>query len=86
MGIIICCVVENIWFIVSNVKKNCVGLEFKVMVKVFEGYSFVGVDVDFEEFWIVSLIGDVIFKFYGGNVVGFMILEGIKVVGIDLYF
>ncbi|KAK7415885.1 DNA-directed DNA polymerase gamma mip1 [Neonectria punicea] len=77
--------VEKTWLTASNAKKNRVGSELKAMVKAPEGYSFVGADVDSEELWIASLVGDATFKLHGGNAVGFMTLEGTKAAGTDLH-
>ena len=85
MGTITRRAVENTWLTASNAKKNRVGSELKAMVKAPEGYSFVGADVDSEELWIASLIGDSTFKLHGGNAVGFMTLEGAKSQGTDLH-
>lgn len=85
MGTITRRAVENTWLTASNAKKNRVGSELKAMVKAPEGYCFVGADVDSEELWIASLIGDAIFKLHGGNAVGFMTLEGTKSAGTDLH-
>lgn len=85
MGTITRRAVENTWLTASNAKKNRVGSELKAMVKAPEGYSFVGADVDSEELWIASLVGDATFKIHGGNAVGFMTLEGTKAAGTDLH-
>lgn len=85
MGTITRRAVENTWLTASNAKKNRVGSELKAMVKAPDGYSFVGADVDSEELWIASLIGDATFQLHGGNAVGFMTLEGTKAAGTDLH-
>ncbi|KAH7555470.1 hypothetical protein BM1_07093 [Bipolaris maydis] len=77
--------VENTWLTASNAKKNRVGSELKSMVRAPKGYCFVGADVDSQELWIASLIGDATFKLHGGNAVGFMTLEGTKAAGTDLH-
>lgn len=77
--------VENTWLTASNAKKNRVGSELKAMVKAPPGYCFVGADVDSEELWIASLVGDVQFGLHGGNALGFMTLEGTKAAGTDLH-
>jgi DNA polymerase gamma 1 len=77
--------VEKTWLTASNAKKNRVGSELKSMVRAPKGYCFVGADVDSEELWIASLIGDATFKLHGGNAVGFMTLEGTKAAGTDLH-
>lgn len=85
MGTVTRRAVENTWLTASNAKKNRVGSELKSMVKAPPGYCFVGADVDSEELWIASLIGDAQFKLHGGNAVGFMTLEGTKAAGTDLH-
>ncbi|OAA38545.1 DNA polymerase gamma [Metarhizium rileyi] len=85
MGTITRRAVENTWLTASNAKKNRVGSELKAMVKAPKGYCFVGADVDSEELWIASLVGDSTFKIHGGNAIGFMTLEGTKAAGTDLH-
>ncbi|XPT01957.1 DNA-directed DNA polymerase [Ascochyta lentis] len=85
MGTITRRAVENTWLTASNAKKNRVGSELKSMVRAPEGYCFVGADVDSEELWIASLVGDATFQLHGGNAVGFMTLEGTKAAGTDLH-
>lgn len=85
MGTITRRAVENTWLTASNAKKNRVGSELKSMVKAPDGYCFVGADVDSEELWIASLVGDATFKIHGGNAIGFMTLEGTKAAGTDLH-
>lgn len=85
MGTITRRAVENTWLTASNAKKNRVGSELKAMVKAPKGYCFVGADVDSEELWIASLVGDATFKLHGGNAIGFMTLEGTKAAGTDLH-
>jgi len=77
--------VENTWLTASNAKINRVGSELKSMVRAPAGYCFVGADVDSQELWIASLIGDATFRLHGGNAVGFMTLEGQKAAGTDLH-
>ncbi|OWO99228.1 DNA polymerase gamma [Marssonina coronariae] len=85
MGTVTRRAVENTWLTASNAKKSRVGSELKSMVKAPPGYCFVGADVDSEELWIASLVGDAQFKLHGGNAVGFMTLEGTKAAGTDLH-
>ncbi|PHH59731.1 hypothetical protein CDD81_2625 [Ophiocordyceps australis] len=85
MGTITRRAVENTWLTASNAKKNRVGSELKAMVRAPKGYCFVGADVDSQELWIASLVGDSTFKIHGGNAVGFMTLEGTKAAGTDLH-
>ncbi|PSR94378.1 DNA polymerase gamma [Coniella lustricola] len=85
MGTITRRAVENTWLTASNAKKTRVGSELKAMVKAPPGYCFVGADVDSEELWIASVLGDAVFKIHGGNAIGFMTLEGTKAAGTDLH-
>ncbi|PSK43084.1 DNA polymerase gamma, mitochondrial [Elsinoe australis] len=85
MGTITRRAVENTWLTASNAKKNRVGSELKSMIKAPPGYCFVGADVDSQELWIASLVGDASFKLHGGNAIGFMTLEGSKAAGTDLH-
>ncbi|KAI9753097.1 MAG: DNA-directed DNA polymerase gamma mip1 [Lichina confinis] len=85
MGTITRRAVENTWLTASNAKKDRVGSELKAMVKAPPGYCFVGADVDSEELWIASVIGDAQFRMHGGNAIGFMTLEGTKAAGTDLH-
>jgi len=85
MGTITRRAVENTWLTASNAKKNRVGSELKAMVRAPPGYSFVGADVDSEELWIASVVGDATFRIHGGNAIGFMTLEGTKAAGTDLH-
>jgi len=85
MGTITRRAVESTWLTASNAKKNRVGSELKALVTAPPGYVFVGADVDSEELWIASLVGDAQFKLHGGNALGFMTLEGSKAAGTDLH-
>lgn len=85
MGTITRRAVEKTWLTASNAKPNRVGSELKAMVQAPPGYVFVGADVDSEELWIASLVGDAQFELHGGNAIGFMTLEGTKSAGTDLH-
>ena len=85
MGTITRRAVENTWLTASNAKANRVGSELKSMIKAPPGNCFVGADVDSQELWIASLVGDAQFRLHGGNAIGFMTLEGTKAAGTDLH-
>ncbi|KAH8696154.1 DNA polymerase gamma [Talaromyces proteolyticus] len=85
MGTITRRAVENTWLTASNAKPNRVGSELKAMIQAPPGYVFVGADVDSQELWIASLVGDAQFQLHGGNAIGFMTLEGSKAAGTDLH-
>jgi DNA polymerase gamma 1 len=85
MGTITRRAVENTWLTASNAKSNRVGSELKSMIRAPPGYTFVGADVDSQELWIASLMGDAQFRQHGGNAIGFMTLEGTKAAGTDMH-
>ncbi|KAL8843206.1 MAG: hypothetical protein Q9176_002159 [Flavoplaca citrina] len=85
MGTITRRAVENTWLTASNAKPNRVGSELKSMIRAPPGYCFVGADVDSQELWIASLVGDAQLQLHGGNAIGFMTLEGTKSAGTDLH-
>lgn len=85
MGTITRRAVEDTWMTASNAKKNRIGSELKAMIQAPPGYAFVGADVDSEELWIASLIGDSQFGIHGGTAIGWMTLEGSKKEGSDMH-
>ncbi|KAK8870028.1 hypothetical protein IAR55_000598 [Kwoniella newhampshirensis] len=85
MGTVTRRAVEATWLTASNAKKNRVGSELKAMVRAPPGYSIVGADVDSEELWISSVIGDSQFGMHGATAIGWMTLEGTKLAGTDLH-
>ncbi|WVR04955.1 hypothetical protein IAU60_001967 [Kwoniella sp. DSM 27419] len=85
MGTVTRRAVEATWLTASNAKKNRVGSELKAMVRAPPGYSIVGADVDSEELWISSVMGDSQFGMHGATAIGWMTLEGTKSAGTDLH-
>lgn len=85
MGTITRRAVEKTWLTASNAKANRIGSELKSMVQAPEGYTIVGADVDSEELWISSVIGDAQFGFHGATALGWMTLQGSKSEGTDLH-
>ncbi|QFZ30470.1 putative DNA polymerase gamma [Clavispora lusitaniae] len=85
MGTITRRATENTWLTASNSKANRIGSELKSLIEAPKGYVFVGADVDSEELWIASLIGDSMFKIHGGTALGWMTLEGDKNQKTDLH-
>lgn len=85
MGTITRRATENTWLTASNSKKTRIGSELKAMIEAPKGYVFVGADVDSEELWIASLIGDSLFGLHGGTALGWMTLEGDKHEKTDLH-
>ena len=85
MGTVTRRAIERTWLTASNAKKNRVGSELKAMVQAPPGYVIVGADVDSEELWISSLLGDAQFGLHGASALGWMTLEGTKSKGTDLH-
>lgn len=60
----------------SNAYKDRLGSELKSMIQVPPGFSLVGADVDSQELWIASLIGDAQFAGqHGSTAFGWMTLQ-----------
>ncbi|KAF9083565.1 DNA-directed DNA polymerase gamma mip1 [Mortierella sp. AD031] len=85
MGTVTRRAVERTWMTASNAKKNRIGSELKSMVEAPAGYKIVGADVDSEELWISSLMGDAQFRMHGATALGWMTLQGTKAAGTDLH-
>lgn len=85
MGTVTRRAVEKTWLTASNAKANRIGSELKSMVQAPPGYKIVGADVDSEELWISSIIGDAQFGFHGATALGWMTLQGSKSEGTDLH-
>ncbi|KAI8083387.1 DNA polymerase family A-domain-containing protein [Gilbertella persicaria] len=85
MGTVTRRAVEKTWLTASNAKLNRIGSELKSMVQAPEGYKIIGADVDSEELWISSVIGDAQFGFHGATALGWMTLQGTKSEGTDLH-
>jgi DNA polymerase gamma 1 len=85
MGTVTRRAIEKTWLTASNAKKNRVGSELKAMVRAPPGYAIVGADVDSEELWISSCMGDAQFGLHGATSIGWMTLEGTKAAGTDLH-
>lgn len=85
MGTVTRRAIERTWLTASNAKGNRVGSELKAMVRAPPGYAIVGADVDSEELWISSAMGDAQFGLHGATAVGWMTLEGTKAAKTDLH-
>ncbi|CAG2105118.1 unnamed protein product [Medioppia subpectinata] len=78
--------VEPTWLTASNVVTDRLGSELKSMIQCPEGYHFVGADVDSQELWIASLIGDSHYSgIHGSTGIGWMTLQGNKADGTDMH-
>lgn len=78
--------VEPTWLTASNQDTSRIGSELKAMVQAPGGYCFVGADVDSQELWIASLMGDSYsYKIHGGTGLSYMTLRGSKSEKTDMH-
>lgn len=78
--------VERTWMTASNAHPERVGSELRAMVQAPPGYSIVGADVDSQELWIASILGDAdTAKMHGATPFGWMTLSGNKADGTDMH-
>ncbi|KAI3645400.1 hypothetical protein MP228_008328 [Amoeboaphelidium protococcarum] len=85
MGTVTRRAVEPTWLTASNAKSTKIGSELKSQVVAPPGYKIVGADVDSQELWISSLLGDAQFGIHGGTALGWMCLQGNKNDKTDLH-
>ena len=77
--------VEKTWLTASNAKSNRIGSELKTAIRCPPGYHFVGADVDSQELWLASVLGDSERGGHGATPLGWMSLQGEKSKGTDLH-
>lgn len=78
--------VERTWMTAANAIDERVGSELRSMIQSPSGYSLVGADVDSQELWIASVIGDSYYgKEHGATAFGWMTLSGRKSDGTDMH-
>ncbi|XP_012523768.1 DNA polymerase subunit gamma-1, mitochondrial [Monomorium pharaonis] len=78
--------VEPTWMTASNAHAERIGSELRCMVQAPPGYNIVGADVDSQELWIASIIGDAHYKrVHGATPFGWMTLIGTKSNGTDMH-
>ena len=69
----------------SNAKVDRIGSELKCYIRAPPGHHFVGADVDSQELWLASVLGDAIIGDHGATPLGWMTLQGEKSQGTDLH-
>ena len=77
--------VEKTWLTASNARKDRVGSELKTAIRAPPGFHFVGADVDSQELWLASLLGDAERGGHGSTPLGWMSLQGERSKGTDLH-
>lgn len=77
---------DSVWQVLSNPKAKRIGSELKSMIQAVPGYVFVGADVEAQEAWIASMLGDMLTGGYCG-ITGFAysIYIGSKSKGTDFH-
>ena len=93
MGTVTRRAVESTWMTASNSKPNLAGSELKSRIvapcsppdSTEQQYVFLGADVDSQELWIASLMGDAQFGQPGSTALAWMTLQGSKAEGTDLH-
>lgn len=77
---------EPTWMTASNAQRERIGSELRGMVQTPPGYKFVGADVDSQELWIASVLGDAdATGIHGATPLGWMTLSGSKSEGTDMH-
>lgn len=70
----------------SNANPERLGSELRSMIQAPPGYKIVGADVDSQELWIASIIGDAHYaRVHGATPFGWMTLSGNKANGTDMH-
>ncbi|XP_067620356.1 DNA polymerase subunit gamma-1, mitochondrial [Eurosta solidaginis] len=77
---------EPTWMTASNSQLERIGSELRSMVQAPAGYRFVGADVDSQELWIASVLGDAYAcNIHGATPLGWMTISGSKSNGTDMH-
>ncbi|XP_055615997.1 DNA polymerase subunit gamma-1, mitochondrial isoform X2 [Toxorhynchites rutilus septentrionalis] len=77
---------EPTWMTASNAQRERVGSELRAMVQTPPGYKMVGADVDSQELWIASVLGDShAGGIHGATPFGWMTLSGTKAAKTDMH-
>lgn len=78
--------VEPTWMTASNAHAERIGSELRSMVQAPPGYSIVGADVDSQELWIASVLGDASHaRIHGVTPLGWMTISGNKTSQTDMH-
>ncbi|CAD6996853.1 unnamed protein product [Ceratitis capitata] len=77
---------EPTWMTASNSQRERIGSELRSMVQAPAGYRIVGADVDSQELWIASVLGDAYAcGIHGATPLGWMTISGSKSNGTDMH-
>ncbi|XP_055546373.1 DNA polymerase subunit gamma-1, mitochondrial [Wyeomyia smithii] len=77
---------EPTWMTASNAQRERIGSELRAMVQAPKGFKIVGADVDSQELWIASVLGDgYAAGIHGATPLGWMTLSGTKADKTDMH-
>lgn len=77
---------EPTWMTASNAQRERIGSELRAMVQAPNGFKIVGADVDSQELWIASVLGDGhAAGIHGATPLGWMTLSGSKAAKTDMH-
>ncbi|XP_053699341.1 DNA polymerase subunit gamma-1, mitochondrial [Sabethes cyaneus] len=77
---------EPTWMTASNAQRERIGSELRSMVQAPKGFKIVGADVDSQELWIASVLGDgYAAGIHGATPLGWMTLSGTKADKTDMH-
>ncbi|XP_062539605.1 DNA polymerase subunit gamma-1, mitochondrial [Armigeres subalbatus] len=77
---------EPTWMTASNAQRERIGSELRAIVQAPKGYKMVGADVDSQELWIASVLGDGhAAGIHGATPFGWMTLSGSKATKTDMH-
>lgn len=78
--------VEPTWMTASNAHPERIGSELRAMVQAPPGFNIVGADVDSQELWIASVLGDAsLAQVHGATPLGWMTISGNKASETDMH-
>ena len=80
--------IEPTWMTAANAQNDRIGSELRAMINAPANYNIVGADVDSQELWIASIIGDSLLnniKIQGATPFSWMTLIGNKTNGTDMH-
>ena len=85
MGTVTRRAVEKTWMTAAEAKPHLIGTELKSRIVAPPGFVIVGADVDSQELWIASVMGDSQFGWHASTALGWMTLQGNRADKTDMH-
>lgn len=85
MGTVTRRAVEKTWMTAAEAKSHLIGTELKSRIVAPPGHVIVGADVDSQELWIASVMGDSQFGWHASTALGWMTLQGNRADKTDMH-